>query len=219
MLARHQSDAGVGRQRSSLSSPSPPFPLPPPPRQMVCPAGTFSAGGVGRVTCSACPSGSYSAPKATACSTCPEGYSCPIPSAQPLPCPLGRYSLTGSPTCSLCPAGTYSEVPVAKLCSACPASAPYSPAGADAMARCTNCSSGCSDGSRGMFPCLDTSWVPWVNVDGVENSSSCVKVLGSSCNWSVANASCVALSAPGLPSHLLTSAQVGEREGRIACCM
>jgi hypothetical protein len=100
---------------------------------VLCPAGTFSAGGAG--SCTPCPAGVYgalsgltsaactapcrpgsfgSAPSQTSpvCDgNCTAGYACAAGSTSPTTflCPTGRYSTAGMGSCLACPAGTYGD--------------------------------------------------------------------------------------------------------------
>ncbi len=126
---------------------------------MLCGPGTYSTGGGGVKLCIQCPAGSYGSTtglKSSACSG---------------PCPAGRVCQPGTvnPTV-LCHPGTYS-VAGASSCTACPLGTPYSPAGANSSAMCTNCVGACGDGQQGKIlsttipACSNSlaSWTLWID--------------------------------------------------------
>ena len=59
-----------------------------------------------RIAPTACNSGEYSNAKATSCTICPAGYSCPTKSDPPIACASGEYSSKGQITCDVCPSGS-----------------------------------------------------------------------------------------------------------------
>jgi Tyrosine-protein kinase ephrin type A/B receptor-like/Regulator of chromosome condensation (RCC1) repeat len=89
-----------------------------------------------RVSCKACPTGSYSLAGASTC-TCLAGYTSTYGTAC-TPCGAGKWkNATGSATCTNCTAGTWSAAG-ASGCTNCTAGT-YSAAGASG---CTNCTAG-----------------------------------------------------------------------------
>lgn len=72
-----------------------------------------------RLDASYCGTGEYSSSGSASCSSCPEGYSCSTPGADPEICKSGTYSNTGDGKCSTCPTGTYSAEGSSK-CTVCP---------------------------------------------------------------------------------------------------
>jgi hypothetical protein len=88
----------------------------------------------------------------------------------------------------------------------CPGETPYSRVGSVGDSNCSACGSGCEDGGWGMYSCVDTRWVAWVDVEGVEGVNSCIRILEGAGSWSDSAEACRNTSA-----QLLTSAQVRVR--------
>lgn len=63
------------------------------PRQVPCPAGTFTGNHSSRVEadCAACPEGSFCPPGTSTPTVCPRGYYCPGGVGAGVPCPIGTY--------------------------------------------------------------------------------------------------------------------------------
>ena len=164
---------------------------------MMCPVGTFAAPGSG--FCNWCPPGQYGTGSALVDSRC--SGACVATAGRY--CPLGNTKLNGIP----CPPGTYSSTTGnVTVCSICAAERPYSRAGSSTSSSCTSCLlGGACDESFGKYACLDMTWTPWVDKDGIEGSNSCLKPTATTGTWDTVSASCPIL---GASAHLLTTKQV-----------
>ncbi len=166
----------------------------------ACALGRYSLGA--GASCLPCPDGTFdntTALATAACSgNCSVGYACRAGATTPVqaPCTPGRYSGGGVGNCD-----------------ACPTQVPYS-AAASGPGGCTNCSTGCTEGTIGIAmtspPCPDDSWTVYDDGGTIELNASCWKMLsspvgGEAASWGAAQDNCSSL-APG--SHLLTSSQV-----------
>jgi hypothetical protein len=127
-------------------------------------------------------------------------------------CPPGAVSRNGHSRpnrCEDCPPGRYGGGGVpGSVCTACPASTPFSVAGTGFISQCSSCSSGCDNGLFGKTldsPCPGPGWLVWYDRSGVEGVASCLRVVSASASWSEAQDACVSF---GSGSHLLTVRQV-----------
>ena len=108
--------------------------------------------------CQACPSGTFSGPASSACTTCAAGTYSSSPASQLCTsCQPGKFSVqpgaTNSSTCMDCHRGTYAQLPAASVCTNCTVGTYSDLAGAFLNSTCVKCPAGTYSQQSGASTC------------------------------------------------------------------
>ena len=149
-------------------------------QEFPCPTGEYSM--PGSTSCTSCAGGTYWDHNQGVCKECPAGYYCVNgerkectsglsgPGASKCSvCSPGQYFSTQTNACESCRAGTYSDAANATSCTSCPKGT-YSAAGASS---CTPCPAGSYQANTGRSSCTNCGSGKWYKGTGGASSNVC----------------------------------------------